>query len=351
MVILRKIEKIRQLTTEKKPKKRTTKSRGFDLKPYLIGLGILALLLLLFISYRIYNSERTLIPISIFALIGGAIFQTKRLTKNWGIVLTTALISFIISFTAFLPGKREHEYIFENHIEIWPFVFLVFFLILIGIFAKEKVTPKLTEGITLIQSMAIIYWIADFGLLETRNLFFISIMVIALFFSLFSIFHAFTHTELTRTNRLTLSIWSTIIYVIFAIEHIYNVFQNEQIENTENITSGIYIALQYFLLGVSGVYIVQSYLMLVGFLPGKGSFFNSLYYKELKELKSDHIKRYSIEQIDILHSLFCVLFTGGVFYINYIYKIVPKNIAIWIVFVSFPFILYIYEYLKKKNYH
>ena len=127
MVILRKIEKIKQLTTEKKPKKRITKSKGFDLKPYLIGLGILALLLLLFISYRIYISERTLIPISIFALIGGAIFQTKRLTKNWGIVLTTALISFIISFTAFLPGKREHEYIFENHIEIWPFVFLVFF--------------------------------------------------------------------------------------------------------------------------------------------------------------------------------------------------------------------------------
>ena len=285
-VILRKIEKIRHLATEKKPKKRTTKSKGVDLKPYLIGLGIFALLLLLFITYRIYISQRTLIPISIFALIGGAIFQTKRLTKSWGIVLTTALISFILSFTAFIPGKREHEYNFENHIEIWPYVFLVFFLILIGAFAKEKVTPKLTEGITLIQSMAIIYWIVDFGLLNTQNLFLIFVLLIALFFSLFSIFHAFTHTELTRTNRLTLSIWSTIIYVIFAIEHIINVFQNEQIENTENITSRIYIALQYFLLGVSGVYIVQSYLMLAGFFPGKGSFFNSLYYKELKELKN-----------------------------------------------------------------
>lgn len=338
------------MATEKKPRKKTTKSKGFGLKPYLIGFGIFVLLLLLFITYRIYISHRTLIPISIFALIGGAIFQTKRLTKSWGIVLTTSLISFILSFTAFLPGKREHEYNFEKHIEIWPFVFLVFFLILISAFAEEKVTPKLTEGITLMQSMAIIYWIVDFGLLNTQNLFLIFIMVIASFFSIFSIFHAFTNTELTRTNRLTLSIWSTIIYVIFATELIINVFQNEQIENTENITSGLYIALQYFLLGVSSVYIFQSYIMLAGFLPRKGSFFNSLYYKELKELKSDHIKRYSIEQINILHSLFCVIFTGGIFYINYVYKIVPKNIAIWTVFVSFPFILYIYEYLKKKNY-
>lgn len=338
------------MTTEKNLKKKTTKSRGFDLKPYLIVLGTLALLLLIFISYRIYISERTLIPISIFALIVGAIFQTKRLTKNWGIVLTTVLISFIISFTAFLPGKREHIYIFENHIESWPFVFLVFFLILITIFEKEKVTPKLTEGITLIQSMAIIYWVIDFGLLKTHNLFLLFLMIIGLIFSLYSLFHAFTHTELTRTNRLTLSIWSTIIYVVFAVEHIFNVFHNEQIENTENLTSGIYIALQYFLLGVSGVYIVQNYFMLIGFLPGKGSFFNSLYYKELKELKSEHIKRYSIEQIDIIHSLFCVIFTGGIFYINYTYKIVPRNIVIWVVFVSFPIILNIYEYQKKKNY-
>lgn len=318
--------------------------------PYLKALGILSLILLLFISYRIYNSERTLIPISIFALIGGAIFQTKQLTKKWRIVLFTAFISFILSFFAFLPGKREQVYNFENHIEFWPFLFLFIFLIMTIVFAKEKVIPKLTEGITLIQSMAIIYWVADYGLLETKNLFLITIMVIGLIFSLFSIFHAFTNRELTRTNRLTLSIWSTFIYIIFAIEHIYNVFQNEQIENSQDLTSGIYIALQYFLLGISGVYIVQSYFMLVGFLPKKNSFFNKLYYKELKELKSEHIKRYSIEQIDILHSLFCVVFTGGIFYLNYEYKIVSKNIAIWIVFISFPFILYIYEYLKQKNY-
>lgn len=333
------------MATEKKLKKESTRNKGFELKPYMIFLGI-SLLFLLFICYRMYISERTLIPVSIFTLIIGVIFQTKRLTKDWKIIFTAGITSLIISFFSFLPGKTEYEYNFENHIEIWSFVFLIFFLCFITIFAKEKVIPKLTEGITLMQSMATIYWVADYGLWETQNLFLILLMIIGLFFSLFSIFHAFTHTELTRANRLALSIWSTIIYVAFAVEHIYNVFENEKIENSQSFISGCYIAIQYFLLGISGVYIVQSYIMLVGFIPAKGTLLNGQYRKDFKELKNEHIERYSIEQIDILHSLFCVIFSGGIFYLNYEYKIVPRNIAIWIVFFCFPFILYIYEYLK-----
>jgi hypothetical protein len=338
------------LTTEKKPKKVKPKSKGTDLKPYMIAVGVLSLILLLYISYRMYLTERNLIPVSIFALIAGAVFETKRLTEKWWIVISTALGSFFFSFLAFLPGKREHNYDFENHIQIWPYCFLIFFLIFTIAFNKDKVIPKLTEGITLLQSIVIIYWVVDFGLITTDNLFLIILMCLGLLFSIFSIFHAFTHTELTRTNRLTLSIWSTIIFVLLATENIIRIFQNEQIENTENITSGFYIGLQYFLLGISSVYIVQNYFMLIGFLPGKGTFFNKQYYKDLKELKSEHIKRYSMQQIDILHSLYCIIFTSGIFYLNFYYKIVPKHIAIWIVFVTFPLILYIYEYLTQKNY-
>ncbi len=337
------------MTTEKKSKKTKPKSKGFDLKPYFIGIGILSLILLLYISYRMYRTERILIPISIFALIAGAIFETKRITEKWWIVLSTALISFFLSFLAFLPGKREHNYNFENHIEIWPYSFLFFFLIFTISFNKDKVIPKLTEGITLLQSIAIIYWVLDFGLMTTDNLFLIALMCLGLLFSVFSIFHAFTHTDLTRTSRLTLSIWSTIIFVLLATENIIRIFHNEQIENTEDITSGFYIGLQYFLLGISSVYIAQNYFMLMGFLPGKGTFFNQQYFKDLKELKSEHIKRYSTEQIDILHSLFCIVFTSGIFYLNFYYKVVPKHIAIWIVFVTFPFVIYIYEYLTKKQ--
>lgn len=315
----------------------------------MIAVGGLSLILLLYISFRMYIAERNLIPISIFALIAGAVFETKRLTQKWETVISIALFSFGCSFLAFLPGKREHIYNFENHIQAWPYCFLGFFLIFTIGFNKEKVIPKLTEGITLLQSMAIIYWVVDFGLIKTHNLFLIVLMGLGLFFSIFSIFHAFTHTELTRANRLTLSVWSTIIFVLLATENIIQTFQNEQIENTEDITSGFYIGLQYFLLGVSSVYILQNYSMLLGFLPGKKRFFNEQYYKEIKELKSEHIERYSIQQIDVLHSLYCIVFTGGMFSLNFYYKVVPKNIAIWIVFVSFPFIMFVYEFLTKRN--
>ena len=91
--------------------------------------------------------------------------------------------------------------------------------------------------------------------------------------------------------------------------------------------------------------------MLMGFLPGRGAFFNAKYFRDLKELKSDHIKRYSDRQVSILHSFFCVLFTGTIFGLNYHYQILPRHIAIWIVFVTFPFILIIYDIATRgKNY-
>ena len=61
--------------------------------------------------------------------------------------------------------------------------------------------------------------------------------------------------------------------MLFAVDNIFRVYQNEQIENAE-ISHGLYIGLQYFLLGVSSIYIVQNFLMLFGFFPGKGTFFN-----------------------------------------------------------------------------
>jgi hypothetical protein len=335
------------LTTQNKPKKTKYKSKGVSLTPLFYTIGSLSLILLLYISYRMYLTERTLIPISIFALIAGAIFEAKYLLKKWSETLGIALISFFLSFISFLPGKREHNYDFENHIQIWPFCFLVIFLVIIISANKNKVIPKLTEGITLMQSIAILYWIADSDLIKNHNIFLNSIIFLSLLFSLFSIFHAFTKTELTRRSRLTLSIWSTIIFVLFAIENIIRTFLNEQIENSD-ITNGFYSGLQYFLLGVSSIYIVQNFIMLIAFAPRKGAFFNKEYYKDLKTLKADHINRYSSQQIDILHSLFCVIFTSSIFYLNYYYKIVPKHIAIWLVFVTFPFIFNFISSLNEK---
>jgi len=117
------------------------------------------------------------------------------------------------------------------------------------------------------------------------------------------------------------------------------------------MAQAMYIGLQYFLLGVSGIYIAQNILMLAGFLPGKGTFFNKQYFRDLQELKNDHINRYSDEQVNILHMLFCVLFVGTAFALNHYYHILPVHLAIWTMFVVFPVISEIYAAVtRKKNY-
>ncbi len=318
---------------------------------FLTFIGLIVLALTIYVGYRINASGRRLIPISVIAIIAGVIFESKRLSDKWSTVLLTASVSFIFSFLAFLPGKREHNYNFENHIEMFPYWFIILFAIFSIAFHGDKVIPKLTEGITLLQSSAVIYWVVDYGFVYTNSVFLKTLMIIGLLFSTYAVFHAFTHAILSRTSRLTLSIWSSLIMMLFASDNIYRIYQNEQIENTADITHGIYIGLQFFLLGVSCIYVIQNFIMLIGFLPGKGTFFNAQYFGDLKELKSDHIKRYSDKQVSILHSFFCVLFTGTIFVLNYHYQILPRHVAIWIVFVTFPFVLMIYDFVTgRKNY-
>ena len=315
----------------------------------LITIGVLILSFTIYIGYRTSISNKQLIPISVIAIIAGVIFEGIRLSDKWYIVLLTALISFILSFLAFIPGKKEYFYNFEQHIEMFPYYFIVLFAIISIIFNGNKVIPKLTEGITLIQSIAIIYWVVDYGFIDATNVFLKIVMIIGLVFSLYTMFHAFTHSILSRTSRLTLSIWSSVIMFLFTTDNIYRVYQNEPIENTSGISQGLYTGLQFFLLGVSCIYSIQNFIMLTGFLPSKTTFFNKQYFRDLKELKNDHIKRYSDKQVSILHSFFCVLFTGIVFGLNYQFQLLPRNIAIWIVFVSFPIILFISDFLKGSK--
>lgn len=136
--------------------------------------------------------------------------------------------------------------------------------------------------------------------------------------------------------------------VLFAADNIYQTYQTDDIELINSLPYGLLTGLQFFLLGVCSIYIVQNFFMLIMFLPGKSSFFNDQYFKDLKELKAEHINRYSDVQVSVFHSLFCVVVTGGFFYLNYRYKILPRNLAIWTVIVVFPFIIGIFDLVTKR---
>lgn len=332
------------MTTKRKKTKR--KSAGISLTPFLIIAGVLGLALTIYIGYRASFSDRKLFSISLLALFAGLLFESIRVSGSWKTVLGIFVGTYLLSFFAFLPGKRERSYNFESHIEIWPYIFIFIFAIFFVVAYKDKVTVKLTEGITLLLSISLIYWAVDYGFTNYHNWFSISLMIIGLILSLFSIVNALTHLKLSRTNRLALSIWSTIILFAFAIDNIIRVFSNPDIESSY-LSDGLYISLQYFLLGVSAVYIMQNYMLLVAFIPRK----NGNYKSDLKESKRDHIERFSDKQVNIGQSLFCILFTGTVYWLNHKYQILPRHTMIWLVLLTFPFILHFTALLNgPKNY-
>ena len=295
--------------------------------------AVLGFAFTVYIGYRASISERKLFSIDLIALIAGLLFESIRVSGKWKTVLGVFAGTYLFSLSAFLPGKSGRVYNFENHIELWPYFFISIFALFFGSMYKDKVTAKLTEGITLLLSISLIYWAVDYGFINSRSWFSMTLIAVGLLLSIFSIINALTTIHLSRTNRLTLSIWSTVIMFAFAIDNIIRVFSNPDIESSY-LSDGLYISIQYFLLGVSAVYVTQNCMLLAAFLPSR----NGNYKSDLKENKKDHIDRYSDEQANIGHSLFCILFTATVYSLNHRFQILPRHTMIWLVFLTFPFI-------------
>ena len=332
--------------------------RRFFSNPFLFLFITILIIYIVYDTYTKTTSGAHLIPINVIALMAGVIFESKRITNRWFIVVIIGIVSFLFAFgfLKIIANSGFHDdhspvFILNTSIQIWPQIFLVLYFIFSLVFYKYRIIPKLTEGITLLQSIAVIYWVIDYGFIVSNNLFMQVFLVIGLLFSLFSIFHAFTNTHLSNTHKLILSIWSSIIMMLLALDNLHFINEPNPVENFDNWLQIVYLGLQYFLLGISSIYIIQNFIMLAGFLPRPWAFFSSKYFRKVRELKNDHINRYSDQQVSPFHSLICILFIGTVFFLNYYYQLVHKQFLIWIAFVTFPSIFSIYNHLiGKKNY-
>lgn len=314
---------------------------------FLIIIGILILTFFGYIILRTFQSENTLVSIMIIPLILGIVFENRRLSSQWFDILFKVMIALGLSFIAFLPGKKERNYSFEHHIEIWPYFFIVFFVIGSVIHHEKKIIPKLTEGVTLLQSISIIYWIVDIGFLNFKNIAAYILIGIGLVFCLISFIHAFSYIKLTPNARLFLSIWSSIIMIIFAIDHIFRVFNFNHFVDDELINDGLNM-LQYFLLGVSLIYIFQNAIMLLEYLPSKTRAYNKEHMKDIKKMNKTHIGRYSTNQIKKTDSLLALIFISVIYYNNYKWQIMPRHTLIWLMFWLFPFIIWLKDALNEK---
>lgn len=330
--------------------------RLFFSNPFLF-LFILFLIIYAAYDFYIHKSSGThLVSLQILALITGVIFESRRISNKWTTSVFIGILSFIFIFFlgSFLCSIVDEsncslEFILNRSLVFWPFIFFVFYVIYSRIFNERNITPKLTEGITLFLSIAMIYWVVDNGLINFDNIISQTLIVIGISFSLFSFFHAFTKTHLSDRNKFILSIWSSLIMMFFAVDNLNSIYENHNTANSDDILQGIYVAIQYFLLGVSSIYMIQNFMMLIGFLPRWKRFFNSRYFEEFRELKDEHITRYSEEQVSYLDSIFCAVFIGSIFFLNYYYDFVSRQFVIWITFIIFPFIISIYNYLLVRK--
>lgn len=309
--------------------------------------GIFTSIFFGYVFYRTYHSERTLISIMIIPLVLGVIFENKRLSTDWKTIALKILGALLLSVFGFLPGRGEQNYSFENRIETWPYWFVFFFVFISMLYHEKKIIPKLTEGITLLQSISIIYWIVDIGFLDFRNVFAYVLIGIGIIFSVISFIHAFSHINITPNARLFLSIWSSIIMVIFAIDHIYRVFNFDYFVAYKMLNDGLN-TLQYFLLGVSLIYIFQNANMLLVYLPDRNNCYGKEHIRNIRNMNQTHIDRYSSNQIKITDSLIALIFTAGIYYLNYQYKIMPRHTLIWLLFWIFPFIVICKEIMTEK---
>ena len=323
------------LKSGSKKKKPKVRSEWSDWTSIFIILGIAAIALTIYFGYRASLSERKLFSVSLIALFGGLLYEIFRVSKSWENIVPVFLGSYFFSLIAFSPGKREYVYVLENHIQNWPYLFILFFAIIYAAFYKDTLTTRLTEGMTLLLSISLIYWFIDYGFSNYHNWIAITLMSLAFLLSTFSIINAFTTIKLTKSNRLTLSIWSSIVMFAFAIDNVIRVFNNQDIETTKYLSQQIYIGLQYFLLGVSAIYIVRNYVLLEAFIPNR----NGDYINDVKENIKDHIERYSDKQVNVWDSVFCVLYAGTIYVLNYNHHFLPRHTMIWLVFVTFPLIL------------
>ncbi len=325
--------------------------KGIQAKPYIFAFGFLVIALSVYLTFGLSTSHDRLIPFSILTLIAGLVYEFKRKSVKWSTVFYTVLISFILSLLVLVPEHNEEVYNLANHIVPWPYAFIFFFMIIALVFHGDKFDTKLTEGITLIQSAAIIYWVIDYGLLSDPSLFMLIFMIAGLILSLFTLLHAFSYLELSNNSRFILSLWSSIIMILFAVDITINVYNNADIENAVSIAQGLFTGLQFFLLGISGMYTVRNLVLLAGFIPTRGRFFNDRYFQQLKKLRDYHIKRFSNQQVSITDSIFCLVFSSALFALNSLFNVMPRQQAIWLLFVMFPFVLYLFNNFRNRSSH
>ncbi|MES2850837.1 MAG: hypothetical protein V4685_17385 [Bacteroidota bacterium] len=293
--------------------------------------------LFVFLFNKLYTAEGKILHLYFVPLLLGLMYELKRVTKKWSTVFIVAIVSFLISLLTFSQSKTEKQYVFENHLQMWPYFFLTCFILvaLIAYIVSENVT-QVTEGITLLFTISINYWIVAYDYWHTGNFIIKALIILNWIASLFTIYHSITYHPLGKENRVVLSLWYAITGLVLAADNCYQLYQLRNMPMVTTSAESWLLFFQYFLLGVSGIYIVQNLLLVaVYFLPSKS------YGEMLSDVHDAHLRRFSNEQVYIIDALIVIIISVSLFSLNFIYQFVPVNFMIWATVSIMSLLLYL----------
>lgn len=301
----------------------------------IVLLGGLALIFNIYILYKASISENDILSVGLVAFFAGLLCESFRVLEHWKTVALVFLIAYVLSLMAFIPRESENAYFLEGRIALWPYAFVFCYGLSFAMIYREKNKVKLTEGITLLQSLSLAYWIVDYGFARYQHWYELALLATVVLFSAFSVLNALTYIHLSENTRVILSIWSSIVMLTFAIDHIVRVFNHPDIGNSEHLSKTFQIGLQYFLLGTSAVYAIYNFMLLAAYIPSK----HDNYKKNLQENKKEHLRRYSEDQVPIGQTLFCIFYALTLYGLNYTYQVLPRHTMIWFLFFTFPLMI------------
>ncbi|MBD8083097.1 hypothetical protein [Chryseobacterium caseinilyticum] len=305
--------------------------------------GIICLIATIMISITAYTQKIEIIPTYLAILFCGILFESFRISNKSKSIFYVLLYAYFISLIVFFPDQGNDAYHFEERIKRLPYVLCFVYLIILVASHKKIIIPRLTEGVTLLLSVSIIYWLLSKQLLNFETWYSSIITIVTLLLSLFSVINGLFLVKLSKLNRLILSIWSTIIVFVIGVDDFIGLMDYISFDDQNGFSDSFKIVIQYFLFGMSSIYLVQNFFLLFLLIPSKEDQDNILFHENIR----DHYGRYSESQVKRLFSIFCIIYCFVFFYLNHILKILPINTIIWIVTFTFPVVLNV---MIKINY-
>ena len=260
--------------------------------------------------------------------------KNLRISKDWKLTILKIFGSLILSLVVFMDKTGLTQDRIQETLTIWSYTFIAVFGITSMLYHNEKVILKMSEGISLLQSISFIYWINEMYREEILNHYIIVFIVSS--FSILSIYNSFSYKKLSPNNKLALSLWSSMIMIVFSIETFFSIIKNENHKISE-IPFLITTYLEYFILGVSLVYLLKNAQLLSRYFPDKSEGYKK-FKKRIGKVNQIQINRYSDNQLKRKDTLFALIVLPLIYFSNYQYELFEPRLLIWGLFIIFPII-------------